>query len=84
MSTDLPEHVEPSTGFTGFLSNYWDKAKKLLGDQYRQHATGVLKCGPMPRHIAFIMDGNRRFARKLHQEVKEGHSMGGETLKEVR
>lgn len=42
----------------------------------------VLKCGPIPRHIAFIMDGNRRFATKTHVQKSEGHSKGFEKLAE--
>jgi hypothetical protein len=44
----------------------------------------VLKCGPIPKHAAFIMDGNRRFARKNKVEVATGHSEGFAALKEVR
>lgn len=32
--------------------------------------------GPIPRHVAFIMDGNRRFASKQHIDKKSGHSSG--------
>ncbi|KAK9448062.1 putative undecaprenyl diphosphate synthase-domain-containing protein [Limtongia smithiae] len=40
----------------------------------------VLKTGPVPQHIAFVMDGNRRFARRRKLEVREGHSAGFESL----
>ncbi len=37
----------------------------------------------MPKHVAFIMDGNRRFAQKAHVKRQEGHSQGFERLAEV-
>ena len=43
----------------------------------------VLKGGPVPRHIAFIMDGNRRYARERGMEVAEGHRMGYSKLEEA-
>ncbi|ETE73978.1 Dehydrodolichyl diphosphate synthase [Ophiophagus hannah] len=36
----------------------------------------VIKAGPMPKHIAFIMDGNRRYAQKHKVKKLEGHSQG--------
>ncbi len=37
----------------------------------------------MPKHVAFIMDGNRRFAQKAHVKRQEGHSQGFEKLADV-
>ena len=39
--------------------------------------------GPIPGHLAVIMDGNRRFARELGIESAEGHLKGRDKLEEV-
>ena len=44
----------------------------------------ILKAGQIPRHAAFIMDGNRRFAKKMQYERQQGHVLGFEKLAEVR
>ena len=37
----------------------------------------------LPKHIAIIMDGNRRWAKKRMLPVKLGHKEGAETLKKI-
>lgn len=43
----------------------------------------VIAMGPMPTHIGFVMDGNRRYARSHGQRIARGHEKGSETLKRV-
>jgi hypothetical protein len=45
---------------------------------------GVLKAGPIPQHVAFIMDGNRRYARDKGVKVIQGHLEGFVALRRVR
>ncbi|XVE87534.1 hypothetical protein DITRI_Ditri18aG0125500 [Diplodiscus trichospermus] len=35
-----------------------------------------LSVGPIPTHVAFIMDGNRRFAKKQKMQEGDGHKAG--------
>src|SRR4051794_37999321 len=49
----------------------------------RELLIGALRQGPIPQHVAFIMDGNRRFARRSHIETVEGHNLGFEALARV-
>ncbi|KAL9715505.1 cis-prenyltransferase [Leucoagaricus gongylophorus] len=43
----------------------------------------ILAAGPIPQHIAFVMDGNRRYARSKNQKVHQGHIMGFYTLRKI-
>jgi ditrans,polycis-polyprenyl diphosphate synthase len=43
----------------------------------------VLKQGPIPKHVGFIMDGNRRYAKKADVTKIEGHTRGFEKLAET-
>ena len=37
----------------------------------------------IPRHVAFIMDGNRRWAKKNLLPIIEGHRMGSRVIKKI-
>ncbi len=39
--------------------------------------------GPVPRHVAFIMDGNRRWAKERGLSVDQGHLEGARALERV-
>ncbi|KAF7778413.1 hypothetical protein Agabi119p4_2758 [Agaricus bisporus var. burnettii] len=43
----------------------------------------ILTAGPVPRHVAFVMDGNRRYARIHGKEVQQGHMEGFVALRRV-
>lgn len=49
----------------------------------RQLLIGALRQGAIPRHVAFEMDGNRRYARSHKIETVAGHHMGFEALARV-
>lgn len=46
-------------------------------------ACTVLKSGPIPKHVGFIMDGNRRYARKNGMDRAKGHVLGFEKISET-
>ncbi|XP_020294415.1 dehydrodolichyl diphosphate synthase complex subunit DHDDS [Pseudomyrmex gracilis] len=43
----------------------------------------ILRTGHVPRHVAFIMDGNRRYANKKNVAKVEGHARGFDKLSET-
>ncbi|KAG4951944.1 hypothetical protein JHK85_045811 [Glycine max] len=43
----------------------------------------ILSVGPVPSHIAFIMDGNRRYAKKRNMEEGDGHKAGFTALMSI-
>lgn len=51
--------------------------------RFHDFCVRILKCGPIPRHIAIIMDGNRRFAQKNNYDRAKGHLLGFDKLAET-
>jgi undecaprenyl pyrophosphate synthase len=60
---------------TWFIEDKRTLSQKLFGN--------ILKTGPLPKHVAIIMDGNRRYAKNKNIEKIEGHVSGFEKLVEV-
>lgn len=60
----------------------WFKEERKIS-YLRSFCNNVIKAGPMPQHVAIIMDGNRRFAKKVNCERSKGHEKGFEKLTEV-
>ncbi|GFS39392.1 undecaprenyl pyrophosphate synthetase family protein [Actinidia rufa] len=56
------------------------KLFQSLGNFCRKFLFRILSVGPIPSHIAFIMDGNRRYAKKNDLEEGSGHKAGFITL----
>lgn len=51
---------------------------------WQRFMCNVLKAGPIPHHVAFILDGNRRYARKMGwKEAFKGHQAGFDKLAKV-
>jgi ditrans,polycis-polyprenyl diphosphate synthase len=63
-----------------FLLRDWHSGWQWLQNTITSNAQNItlkiLAAGPIPKHIAFVMDGNRRYARMNHKEVQQGHSDG--------
>lgn len=56
---------------------------KPLYDLYESYLLEKVKSGNIPRHVAIIMDGNRRWARKLEKPPWYGHLFGSKKLEEI-
>ena len=81
--------AEPGCSLTTleeWLRNCPDVAFRLCSKAarkcFRLAVSSVLKCGPIPDHVAFIMDGNRRWADRRRLQRHAGHQFGFMQLKE--
>lgn len=66
-------------GLTGLFTN------QAYGAYETKIESEILKGGPLPSHVAIIMDGNRRYAKEVlrAENVNEGHIKGKAKLEEV-
>ncbi len=54
-----------------------------VGKFYDHRLLQEVKDGPIPKHVAIIMDGNRRFALSMAIDKNKGHSLGKEKVRQV-
>ena len=57
---------------------------RISSTWFQKLAMRIVSTGKTPKHVAFIMDGNRRYAREHgFADVTEGHRKGEESLQLV-
>jgi hypothetical protein len=75
--------ILPATLTTAFnIPSSWNIPKLLKYCSIRI-CRFLLSNGPIAQHVAFILDGNRRFGKKMYNSTKMGHSLGLERLLQV-
>ncbi|MGC2789479.1 MAG: polyprenyl diphosphate synthase [Thermoplasmata archaeon] len=59
----------------------------IVGDTLRdlteKRLSELVRAEPVPKHLAIIMDGNRRFAGEQGIGIQDGHRAGRDTLEEL-
>lgn len=50
---------------------------------YQKYLERTVRKGPIPRHIAIILDGNRRFARIRNLPIQAGYMLGAEKVRQI-
>lgn len=82
-SINPKEKIDKSRNFlVKFVSSYLLYLKTVL---IAMLISGLKASGPIPKHVAIIMDGNRRYAKKKgFSHVSEGHFEGAKTLEKVK
>jgi len=58
----------------------WVREEEYNFTYLEKFVTNVLRCGEVPRHVALIMDGNRRYAKQNNLLKIKGHAEGFERL----
>ncbi|KAJ3085948.1 cis-prenyltransferase [Quaeritorhiza haematococci] len=71
------------TALAAAAHRLWISTTKSVSGVVKDLAFRFAKMGPVPQHVGFIMDGNRRFARRLGVKVGAGHMAGFKKLEEI-
>ena len=69
----------------GLTNSISDKLTNTAYSRYESMLEKEVFSQPVPKHIAIIMDGNRRYAREVlkAENTNKGHEMGKDKLEEV-
>ena len=58
--------------------------RELIYRLYERQLDHAVRSGPLPRHVGVILDGNRRYARKIGLPfVGDGHRRGADKVEEL-
>ncbi|KAJ3398760.1 hypothetical protein HDU80_008605 [Chytriomyces hyalinus] len=73
------QRIHPLRPMLELVSAVW----AWIVDALTRLMVGVIRIGPIPCHVAFVMDGNRRYARRFGLDVSKGHAEGADTLEQT-
>ena len=76
----MAEEAKPRAEAPPYLS---DAVAGALRETTERQLLELVKAGPLPRHLAIIMDGNRRFAADHGMLIEVGHVRGKDKLEEL-
>ena len=66
-----------------YNSDFYNYFSKKI-NQFRDYRLAEeIKCNPVPKHVAIIMDGNRRFAQGIGLNPRAGHIFGRDKIQDV-
>jgi ditrans,polycis-polyprenyl diphosphate synthase len=80
---DLWKQGNVSQTLAALINASWNATTNAATVNVRRLAIHMLKRGPIPRHVAFIMDGNRRWAKNWAVQPGLGHIMGFKTMEQT-
>lgn len=66
-----------------FLRGRYQSIGRILYRGYERMLTKEVLSATLPKHIAIIMDGNRRYARRMGEEEFMGHVYGADTMEQL-
>ncbi|MCD6243818.1 MAG: di-trans,poly-cis-decaprenylcistransferase [Candidatus Korarchaeota archaeon] len=67
----------------GLLDILYKLASKIQMPLYQRYLETKVRGGEIPEHIAIILDGNRRFAKKIGIGWAEAYKLGADRVEEV-
>ncbi len=50
---------------------------------YQRYLERTVRKGPIPKHVAIILDGNRRFARMKNLPIEKGYVLGANKVRQI-
>ena len=65
------------------LFSRWYEHVPFIYSSYELSLSREVLRQPIPRHVAIIMDGNRRFAKRIGESVEKGHTYGADSTERV-
>ncbi|KAL4912114.1 putative undecaprenyl diphosphate synthase-domain-containing protein [Aspergillus aurantiobrunneus] len=68
----------PSASLT--IKRLRSRFDKWARSSFKEFLINVIRQGPVPEHMAFIMDGNRRFAKQHRMPIAKAHYQGALSL----
>lgn len=75
--------VVPRPSFRVRILRLFETCIRPLYWWYEHRLLHAVSQGRMPRHLGLILDGNRRFARRIGLDVRRGHEYGVEKVQDM-